>query len=76
MNNNVEIISENLTPTQVLEIRLEAKREGCTVNVQRWSASLVEIRITRPDRVIDISNGGYSVKPARLVAARGGLFHG
>ena len=76
MDHNIEVISENLTTAQVLEIRRQAKMEGCAVNVHRWSASLVEIRITKPHPVIDISRSSYSVKPDLLVATIGGLSHG
>ncbi|WP_020397234.1 hypothetical protein [Thiolinea disciformis] len=49
-----EVIRENLTPAQVLEIRKEAKREGATVNVVRLHSQLVEIEITYPNRIIDV----------------------
>lgn len=54
MHRNVEIIREHLSPTQVLEIRKEAKREGCKVNITRLLNGLVEIEITKPEKVIDV----------------------
>ncbi|TXH61194.1 MAG: hypothetical protein E6Q84_03350 [Thiothrix sp.] len=50
-----EVIRENLSPAQVLEIRKEAKREGATVNVNRIHSQLVEIEIIYPNRVIDVT---------------------
>jgi hypothetical protein len=55
MHRDQEIIREHLTPTQVLEIRKEAKREGCKVNITRMMSGLVEIEIIRPNRVIDVT---------------------
>jgi hypothetical protein len=52
---NKEVIRENLTPAQVLEIRKEAKKEGATVNVVRLHSQLVEIEITYPNKVIDVT---------------------
>ena len=50
-----EVIRENLTPAQVLEIRKEAKKEGASVNVVRLHSQLVEIEIIYPSRVIDVT---------------------
>lgn len=50
-----EIIRENLTPAQVLEIRKEAKREGAVVNVVRLHSQLVEIEIIYPSKIIDVT---------------------
>ena len=50
-----EVIRENLTPAQVLEIRKEAKKEGASVNVVRLHSQLVEIEIIYPIRVIDVT---------------------
>ena len=50
-----EIIRENLTPAQVLEIRKEARREGAVVNVVRLHSQLVEIEITYPNNFIDVT---------------------
>lgn len=50
-----EVIRENLTPAQVLEIRKEARREGAAVNVVRLHSQLVEIEIIYPSRVIDVT---------------------
>ena len=55
MHRDIEVIREHLTPTQVLEIRKEAKREGCKVNVTRTMSGLVEIEIIRPNKVIDVT---------------------
>lgn len=59
MHRDIEIIREHLTPTQVLEIRKEAKREGAKVNITRMLNGLVEIEIIRPNRTIDVT--GYLV---------------
>lgn len=50
-----EVIRENLTPAQVLEIRKEAKKEGASVNVVRLHSQLVEIEIIYPSRMIDVT---------------------
>lgn len=55
MHRDIEIIREHLTPTQVLEIRKEAKREGCKVNVTRAMSGMVEIEIIRPSSIIDVT---------------------
>lgn len=55
MHRDIEIIREHLTPTQVLEIRKEAKREGQKVNITRMMNGLVEIEIITPDRVINVT---------------------
>ena len=56
MHRDIEIIREHLTPTQVLQIRSEAKREGCKVNITRMMNGMVEIEIIRPTtRVIDVT---------------------
>lgn len=55
MHREIEIIREHLTPTQVLEIRQEAKREGAKVNITRMMNGMVEIEIIRPNRVIDVT---------------------
>lgn len=55
MHRDIEVIREKLTPQQVLEIRKEAKREGCKVNVTRLLSGLVEIEIIQSDKVIDIT---------------------
>ena len=55
MHYDIEVIREKLTPQQVLDIRKEAKREGCKVNVTRLLSGLVEIEIIKPDRVIDVT---------------------
>ena len=55
MHRDTEVIREKLTPLQVLEIRREAKQDGCKVNVTRLHSGLVEIEIIQPDRVIDIT---------------------
>ena len=48
-----EVITENLSPAQVLEIRKQAKAQGCKVNVTRLSPRLVEIEIIHQGRVIN-----------------------
>ena len=55
MHREIEVIREHLSPTQVLEIRKEAKQEGCKVNITRLLNGLVEIEITKPERVIDVT---------------------
>lgn len=55
MHRDLEVIRERLTPTQVLEIRKEAKREGCKVNITRLLDGIVEIEIIQPDKVLDIT---------------------
>lgn len=45
MHYSVEVIREHLSPTQVLAIRAEAKREGHKVSVTRLMNGLVEIEI-------------------------------
>lgn len=55
MHRDIEVIREKLTPQQVLEIRKEAKREGCKVNITRLHSGLVEIEIIQRDRVINIT---------------------
>jgi hypothetical protein len=55
MTLNIEVIRENLTPEQVLEIRKEANRAGCTVNINRLHAQLVEIQIIHPNKTIDVN---------------------
>ena len=55
MHRNIEIIREHLTPTQVLEIRREAKKEGAKVNVTRTMSGIVEIEIIHRERIIDIT---------------------
>ncbi|MGB0849118.1 MAG: hypothetical protein ACPGSM_20460 [Thiolinea sp.] len=56
MHYDIEVIREKLTPQQVLDIRKEAKREGCKVNVTRCLSGLVEIEIIRPNTIIDVSS--------------------
>lgn len=48
-----EVIIENLTPAQVMEIRRQAQAQGAQVNVTRLSPRLVEIEIIHQGRVID-----------------------
>jgi len=55
MNQQIEEIRENLSPTQVLQIRQEAKRVGATVNVRRLHSELVYIEIIYPNKVIDVT---------------------
>lgn len=55
MHRDMEVIREHLTPNQVLQIRSEAKREGCKVNVMRTMSGMVEIEIIRPNPIIDIT---------------------
>ncbi|HPY41670.1 MAG TPA: hypothetical protein PLM98_14195 [Thiolinea sp.] len=55
MSVNIEIIRENLTPSQVLEIRKEANKAGCTVNINRLHTQLVEIQIIHPNKAIDVN---------------------
>lgn len=50
---NREVITENLTPGQVMEIRREAKLAGAHVNVTRLSPRLVEIEIIYRGRIIE-----------------------
>jgi hypothetical protein len=61
MHRDIEVIREHLTPTQVLEIRKEAKREGCKVNVTRLLSGLVEIEIIQRDKVIDITPSYHTI---------------
>lgn len=56
MHRDIEVIREHLTPTQVLEIRREAKKEGCKVNVTRAMSGMVEIEIIRPNKIIEVGN--------------------
>lgn len=55
MNPPMEIIRENLTPAQVLDIRQQARKEGATVNINRLHSQLVEIQIIYPSKLIDIT---------------------
>lgn len=55
MHRDIEVIREKLTPQQVLEIRKEAKREGCKVNVTRMLNGLVEIEIIQHVKIIDVT---------------------
>ncbi|WP_298613645.1 hypothetical protein [uncultured Thiothrix sp.] len=55
MTLNIEVIRENLTPNQVLEIRREAIKAGCTVNINRLHAQLVEIQIIHPNKTIELN---------------------
>lgn len=55
MHRDIEIIREHLTPNQVLDIRKEAKREGCKVNVTRAMSGMVEIEIIKQSSVIDVT---------------------
>ena len=55
MTLNIEVIRENLTPEQVLEIRKEANKAGCTVNINRLHTQLVEIQIIHPNKAIDVN---------------------
>lgn len=52
---NIEVIRENLTPAQVLEIRKEANKAGCTVNINRLHTQLVEIQIIHPNKTIELN---------------------
>ncbi len=51
----VETIRENLTPSEVMAIRMQERKAGRLVNVSRLHADLVEIEIIHPDKVIDIT---------------------
>lgn len=55
MHRDIEVLRDHFTPNQVLDIRAEAKREGCKVNVMRTMSGMVEIEIIKPDKVIDIT---------------------
>lgn len=55
MTLNIEVIRENLTPAQVLEIRKEANKAGCTVNINRLHTQLVEIQIIHPNKTIELN---------------------
>lgn len=63
MSLNIETIRENLTPVQVLEIRKEALRQGCIVNINRLHSQLVEIQIIHPNKLINVApmnkKGGF-----------------
>lgn len=52
---NIEVIREDLTPNQVLEIRREAIKAGCTVNINRLHTQLVEIQIIHPNKTIELN---------------------
>ncbi|HIO92036.1 MAG TPA: hypothetical protein EYG68_04230 [Leucothrix mucor] len=49
----VEIIRENLSTQQVMQIRAEEKAKGNSVNIRRIHPALVEIEIT-PSAIIEI----------------------
>ena len=50
-----EVITENLSTAQVLEIRKQAQAQGCTVNITRLSPRLVEVEIIHPEKIIDVT---------------------
>ena len=51
----IETIRENLTPSEVMAIRMQERKAGRLVNVSRLHSELVEIEIIHPDTVIDIT---------------------
>ena len=55
MHREIEVIREHLSPAQVMEIRKEAKKEGCKVNITRLLSGLVEIETIQPNAVLDIT---------------------
>lgn len=55
MNQAIEIIRENLTTSEAMEIRRQERAAGRLVNVNRLHAQLVEITIIHPDRAIDVT---------------------
>ncbi len=59
--NRIEIIREDLTSAQVMELRKEEIAKGNHINIRRIHSALVEIEITHNDRVIDITPQEYAV---------------
>ncbi len=55
----VEIIRENLNPSEVMAIRMQERKAGRLVNVTRLHDKLVEIEIVHPDKVIDVTPRGH-----------------
>ena len=55
MQQIIEIIRENLSPSQVLSIRQAELAKGHLVNIRRLHNELVEIEIIHPNRIIDIT---------------------
>ena len=51
----VEVIRENLKPSEVMAIRQQERAAGRLVNVTRLHKDLVQIEIIHPDKVIDIT---------------------
>ncbi len=54
----VEIIRENLNPSEVMAIRMQERKAGRLVNVTRLHDKLVEIEIIHPNKVIDVTPRG------------------
>lgn len=57
----IETIRENLSPAEVMAIRAQERKAGRLVNVTRLHGDLVEIEITHPDKVIDITPSALSL---------------
>ena len=54
-NHNIETLRLNITDREALEIRREAIKNGCRVNINRACDNLIVIEIIHPDRVIDVT---------------------
>ena len=59
--NRIEIIREDLTPSQVMALRKEELAKGNHINIRRIHSALVEIEITHNDKIIDITPQEYAV---------------
>lgn len=52
---NTETLRLNITDYDALKIKSEKNREGCKVDIYRYSKDLIEIKIHYPNRVIDVT---------------------
>ena len=52
---NTETLRLNITDAEALQIKREANREGAMVDICRYSNNLIEIKIHRPNRIIDVT---------------------
>lgn len=51
----IEVIRENLSPSEVMAIRQAELAKGHLVNINRLHSELVEIEIIHPNRAIDVT---------------------